>query len=94
MIEYTEQAQMVDALRYCNVVENPCRLCPGLGAPLHCRNGGWIAGKAADMIEAQYQQIEELRKEIADMSGRIFDLNAEIERYEDEEVDREERCGL
>lgn len=24
----------------------------------------------------------------------LVDANAEIERYEDEEIDREERCGL
>ena len=94
MIEYSEQAQMVDALRYCRDTDSPCRLCPGRGEPLHCRNGGWVMGNAADMIEAQYRQIEELRQEIAEQDEEIAGLKREIMSYPAEEIEREERCEL
>ena len=94
MTEYTEQAVVVDALRYCVGISNPCERCPGYAEPLHCRNGNWMAVRAADMIEAQYRQIEELRQEITKKDKEIVDLTLEIMSYPDEEVERKERCGL
>lgn len=95
MTEYTEQAVLVDSMRACSsgscagcMLENYEFAEPRIACP------DTLLSKAADTIESQYRQIEELRQEIADMSGRIFDLNAEIERYEDEEIEREERCEL
>lgn len=90
MIEYTEQAQMVDALRAC--AEGKCNKCP-------FEHSGWdcdtdlITG-AADTIESQYQLLEELRQEITEKDKEIEDLKREIMTYPDEEVEREERCGL
>lgn len=85
MTEYTEQAVLVDALR---------EYCPGYAGPIYCRNPGWVTIKAADMIEAQYRQIEELRQEIAEKDKEIEDLKREIMTYPDEEVEREERYAL
>ena len=90
MIEYTEQAQMVDALRAC--AEGKCSKCP-------FEHSGWdcdtdlITG-AAGMIESLRKEVEELRREIADKDKEIEDLKREIMTYPDEVVEREERCGL
>jgi cell division protein FtsB len=46
------------------------------------------------MIEAQYQLLEELRQEITEKDKEIEDLKREIMTYPDEEIEREERCGL
>lgn len=90
MTEYTEQAQMVDALRAC--AEGKCIKCP-------LEHSGWdcdtdlITG-AADMIEALFKQVEELRQEIAEKDEGIISLTLERVGYPDEEAEREERCGL
>ena len=84
MTEYTEQAVVVDALRYCVGISNPCERCPGYAEPLHCRNGNWMAVRAADMIEAQFRQIEELRQEIAEKDQTINELGEEIIMLQEE----------
>ena len=94
MPEYTEQAQMVDALRHCGQ-SGFCKTCPRFDP-----NVLWhdcdpaLKQAAADMIEAQYRQIEELRQVIAEKDKEIEDLKREIMTYPDEEIEREERCGL
>ena len=94
MIEYTEQAHMADSLRMCG--EGTFANCARCGADnIFCH--GIMRQRmlaAADMIEAQYRQTEELRQEIAEKDKEIEDLKREIMIYPDEEVEREERCGL
>ena len=90
MTEYAEQAVLVDALRRCQN-DGDCFKCKFQYNDL-CKSE--MLGKAADMIESQYQLLEELRKEIAEKDKEIEDLKREIMTYPDEEIEREERCGL
>ena len=85
MIEYTEQAVMVDALRYC-ITRKPCDRCPGRAEPLHCRNSLWIAGLAADMIERLYANTQEQQRIINEQDEEIAELKNEIMRYPSEEA--------
>ena len=82
MIEYTEQAILVDDLRRCQN-DGDCFKCKFQYNDL-CKSE--MLGKAADMIESQYQLLEELRKEIAEKDKEIEDLKREIMTYPDEEA--------
>jgi septal ring factor EnvC (AmiA/AmiB activator) len=104
MIEYTEQAQMVEALRAC--AEGKCSKCPSEHSGWDCDTD--MITKAADMIESRYRQIEELRQKIDEQDEEIAGLKREIDEqdeeiaglkreimsYPAEESEWEERCGL
>ena len=98
MIEYTEQAQVVDSLRYCaNTILCDKEQCPYIRSGNSYNSGKCFLNlmqAAADMIESKHRQIEELRQEIAEKDKEIEDLKREIMTYPDEEIEREERCGL
>lgn len=94
MTEYTEQAQMVDALRHCGQSGN-CKTCPRFDPNVFWHDcDPALKQAAADMIEAQYRQIEEPRQEIAEKDKEIISLALERVNYPDEEIEREERCAL
>lgn len=85
MIDYTEQAVLVDSMRACS--DGSCKGCmlkdyrfaePKIACP------DVLLSKAADMIESQYRLIEELRQEIAEKDKEIDDLKREIMTYPDE----------
>jgi len=95
MTEYTEQAVLVDSMRARSsgscagcMLENYEFAEPRIACP------DTLLSKGADMIESQYRQIEELRQEIAEKDKEIEVLKREIMTYPDEEIEREERCGL
>lgn len=95
MTEYTEQAVLVDSMRACSsgscagcMLENYEFAEPRIACP------DTLLSKGVDMIEAQYRQIEELRQVITEKDKEIEDLKREIMTYPDEEIEREERCGL
>jgi uncharacterized protein Yka (UPF0111/DUF47 family) len=94
MIDYTEQAVVVDTLRYCaNTLVCGQKQCPAY----YDRSDdcfGDLLRDAANMIEAKHQLIEELRQETAEKDKEIEDLKREIMSYPAEEAEREERCGL
>ena len=96
MTEYTEQAVLVDSMRACS--DGSCPGCMLFGDYWFAESmfacGDTLLRKGADMIEAQFRLIEELRQEIAEKDKEIDDLKREIMTYPDEEVEREERCGL
>lgn len=90
MLEYTEQAVMVDALRHCQN-DGDCFKCRFQYNDL-CKSE--MHGKAADMIETLFKQVEELTQEITEKDKEIVDLTLELMSYPDEEAEREERCAL
>lgn len=88
MTEYTEQAQAVDALRYCahtNICDR--EQCPYIRSGNSYDSGGCFLNlmrEAADMIEAQFRQVEELRQEIAEKDQTINELGEEIIMLQEE----------
>lgn len=87
MIEYTEQAAMVDALRYCASSEP----CTKENCPHHAKREGYecvwaMIRDAADMIEALYAKTEEQQKIIDEQDAEIAELKDEIMRYPSEEA--------
>lgn len=87
MIEYTEQAAMVDALRYCASSEP----CTKENCPYHAKREGYecvwaMIRDAADMIEALYAKTEEQQKIIDEQDAEIAELKDEIMRYPSEEA--------
>lgn len=90
MIEYTEQAVMVDDLRHCQN-DGDCFKCKFQYNDL-CKSE--MLGKAADMIGALFKQVEELSQEIARKDQTINELGEEIIMLQEEREEWEERCGL
>lgn len=87
MTEYTEQAMMVDALRYC-ASSGPCSK---ENCPYHDKREGYecvwtMIREAADMIEALYAKTEEQKVKIDDQDEEIVELKTEIMRYPSEEA--------
>ena len=87
MTEYTKQAVMVDALRYC-ASSGPCTedYCP-----YHAKREGYecvwaMIREAADMIEALYAKTEEQQALIDEQDEEIAELKNEIMRYPSEEA--------
>lgn len=95
MIEYTEQAEMVDALRHCA----SDGFCEEKHCPYHAKRDGYeciwsMMRDAADMIEALYAKTQEQQARIDEQDEEIAALQREIMTYPAEEIEREERCGL
>lgn len=87
MTEYTKQAVMVDALRYC-ASSNPCSK---ENCPYHDKREGYecvwtMIREAADMIEALYAKTEEQQREIDEQDEEIVELKREIMYGPDEEA--------
>lgn len=98
MIEYTEQAQMVDALRYCAdrpmCFSTSCtyRNTPHLGSCISA-----LKYAAADMIERLYAKTQEPQHELDEMiveyEAEIRDLNRDIEDLEAQVEELREELG-
>ena len=85
MTEYTEHALLVDTLRMCASEDRFCSfLCP-----YHRKREGYeclwaMMHEAADAIESQFRQTEELRQEIAGKDQTINELGEEIIMLQEE----------
>lgn len=96
MIEYTEQAQMVDALRLCG--KGDFASCSKCGAGVACVPTMRARIRdAADMIEALYAKTQkpqhELDERIVEYEAEIRDLNRDIEDLESRVEELREELG-
>lgn len=92
MVTYTEQAELVDALRYCATAADGSAYRPCSDrCPYHDKRMGYdcmwtMMRNAADMTERLFARIEELGREIAEKDKEIIDLKREIMTYPGEET--------
>ena len=97
MTEYTEQAQMVDALQHCARSGN-CRACPNFKPNVFWHDcDPALKQAAADMIERLYAKTQEPQHELDEMiveyEAEIRDLNRDIEDLEARVEELREELG-